>query len=150
MSQALMSPRWLRLVKVEEIETDVYFIDLYVSPLPAAELISQHLSENPVLYAFAVFNKENKYLLSYALEIRETSRLLDSGEEETYIGYFLETYCEHKQFSCKNFKETTPTLETVRAFVLSLVNEYDAIPKMINYDQESAKRDIVQDSDEGE
>jgi hypothetical protein len=131
--------RWARLVKTEEIETPQYFIDCYVCPVDFDELREHHLDEPPVLYAFAVFNRENQYLLSYALEMRKAFRLREDETEEEYIGYFLETYCENQRFSCKNFKDVEPDFESVRTMVVQFVVEYDAVPKMIEYDKESAK-----------
>ncbi|KER09661.1 MAG: hypothetical protein HY22_09920 [[Candidatus Thermochlorobacteriaceae] bacterium GBChlB] len=130
------SPRWARLVKVEEIETDKYFIDVYSCPIEPETLREKYLQEPPVLYAFAIFNRDNQYLLSYALEMREALRDREDGSEETYIGYFLETYCEHQRFSCKNFKDVEPTFELVKSTVIAFVVEYDAVQKMIDYDKE--------------
>ncbi|MCS7013330.1 MAG: hypothetical protein RMI34_06870 [Chloroherpetonaceae bacterium] len=139
MSKTQLSPRWARLEKVEEIETDQYFIDVYVCPLDTEVLREKYLSEPPVLYAFAIFDKQNRYLLSYGLEMREAVRIREDESEETYIGYFLEAFCEHQHFTCKNFKETEPSLETVRATVISLVVEYNAVEKMLEYDREVAQ-----------
>ncbi len=136
---AQLSPRWARLVKIEEIETPKYFIDCYVCPLDSDELRRHHLDEPPVLYAFAIFDHNNQYLLSYALEMRKALRLNEDESEEEYIGYFLETYCEHQRFSCKNFKEVQPNFEDVRNFVVQLVVEYDAVEKMLEYDSEKAQ-----------
>jgi hypothetical protein len=136
MPNTSLSPRWARLQKVEEIETDQYFIDVYVCPVTTEELREKYLNEPPVLYAFAVFDKQNTYLLSYALEMREAIRILPDETEETYIGYFLEAFCEHQHFTCKNFKEIEPDLETVRTTVISFVVEYNAVEKMLEYDRE--------------
>ncbi len=138
-----LSPRWARLVKVEDIETEDYFVDAYCSPLPTEELIKDHLDENPIMYAFAIFDKSNNYILSYALEIREAVRINENDEEETYTGYFLETFCPNFQFSCKNFKENEPTFDAVKNTVQSYITEYDAVNKMLNYDQE-----VNQDTDQ--
>jgi hypothetical protein len=134
-----LSPRWSRLVKTEEIETPKYFIDCYVCPVDFDELREHHIDEPPVLYAFAVFDRNNKYLLSYALEMRKAVRIKEDETEEEYIGYFLETYCEHQRFSCKNFKEIQPDFESVRTMVIQFIVEYDAVEKMIEYDRERAK-----------
>lgn len=137
---AQLSPRWARLVKTEEIDTPKYYIDCYVCPVDFDELREHHIDEPPVLYAFAVFDRENKYLLSYALEMRKATRLKDDETEEEYIGYFLETYCEHQRFSCKNFKDIAPDFETVRAMVIQFIVEYDAVEKMMEYDKEMANQ----------
>ncbi|MCS6989015.1 MAG: hypothetical protein NZM06_05800 [Chloroherpetonaceae bacterium] len=137
---AQLSPRWARLVKTEEIETPKYYIDCYVCPVDFDELRERHIDEPPVLYAFAVFTRENKYLLSYALEMRKAIRVKDDETEEEYVGYFLETYCEHQRFSCKNFRETLPDFETVRSMVIQLIVEYDAVEKMLEYDREMANQ----------
>ena len=136
---AQLSPRWSRLEKTEEIQTPKYFIDCYVCPVDFDELRENSIDEPPVLYAFAVFNHANKYLLSYALEMRKATRLKEDETEEEYIGYFLETYCEHQRFSCKNFKDVEPDFESVRTMVIQFVVEYDAVEKMIEYDRESRK-----------
>ncbi len=136
---AQLSPRWSRLVKTEEIETPKYFIDCYICPIDSNTLRESHIDEPPVLYAFAVFNRNNEYLLSYALEMRKATRIREDETEEEYIGYFLETYCEHQRFSCKNFKDVEPDFESVRAMVIQLVVEYDAVEKMIEYDRETYK-----------
>ncbi len=138
-----MSPRWARLVKVEEIETEDYFIDAYCSSIPTDELIADHLDENPIMYAFAVFDKNNSYMLSYALEIREAYTLNDEGEDIPYTGFFLETFCPNFQFSCKSFKETEPSFDMVKNTIKTYITEYDAVNKMLNYDKE-----VVEHSDE--
>jgi len=130
------SPRWERLVKVEEIQTDSYFIDAYCSPITSFELKEEFLDEKPILYAFAVFDRENHYILSYALEIREAYRVDEHDEEEPYIGYFLETFCPNSQFSCKNYKEVEPDFEAVKSTIMAYILEYDAVNKMLAYDQE--------------
>lgn len=135
MSQEL-SPRWQRLKKSETIQTGNYTVDCYRSPLFSGDLIAKYLDEEPVLYNFAVFDAADEYLLSYALEIRTAVRV-DAEENETeYTGYFLETYCPYRKFSCKNFKETEPTYEAVKTTVFQFINEYDAVPKMLEYDRE--------------
>lgn len=139
MTNTQLSPRWARLQKVEEIETDRYFIDVYVCPVDTEELREKYLDEPPVLYAFAIFNKDNTYLLSYGLEMREAVRIREDETEETYIGYFLEAFCERQHFTCKNFKDVEPDLETVRATVISFVVEYNAVEKMLEYDRESSQ-----------
>jgi hypothetical protein len=130
------TPRWSRLVKTEEIETPNYIIDVYVCPVDFDDLRQNAIDEPPVLYAFAVFTRANGYQLSYALEMRKATRILDDDTEEEYIGYFLETYCEHQRFSCKNFKDTEPAFDLVRNTVIAFVVEYDAVPKMMDYDRE--------------
>lgn len=139
MTNTQLSPRWARLQKVEEIETDRYFIDVYVCPIATEELREKYLYEPPVLYAFAIFDKDNTYLLSYGLEMREAVRIREDDMEDTYIGYFLEAFCEHQHFTCKNFKEIEPDLEMVRATVISFVVEYNAVEKMLEYDRESSR-----------
>lgn len=137
---AQLSSRWSRLEKTEEIQTPKYFIDCYICPVDFDELRENSIDEPPVLYAFAVFNHANKYLLSYALEMRKATRLKEDDTEEEYIGYFLETYCEHQRFSCKNFKDVEPDFESVKTMVIQFVVEYDAVEKMIEYDRESYKK----------
>lgn len=146
MPNTQLSPRWSRLQKVEEIETDQYFIDVYACPIATEVLREKYLHEPPVLYAFAIFDKQNRYLLSYGLEMREAVRLREDEIEEPYIGFFLEAFCEHQHFTCKNFKETEPSLETVRATVISFVVEYNAVEKMLEYDREVAQHQKSEDN----
>lgn len=134
------SPRWARLKRTETIETPNYGVDVYQSPMPAGALIEKYLDEDPVLYNFAVFDKSNRYLLSYALEIRRAVKLNEAEEETEYTGYFLETYCPHRKFSCKNFKDAEPLYDLVKSTVLTFINEYDAVPKMLEYDAEMERQ----------
>ncbi|ACF14278.1 hypothetical protein Ctha_1821 [Chloroherpeton thalassium ATCC 35110] len=146
------SPRWERLVKVEEIETETYFIDAYCSPISSAELKENHLDEKPILYAFAVFDRENHYVLSYGLEIREAYRVNENDDDEPYIGYFLETFCPNSQFSCKNYKEVEPDFESVKNTIMAYILEYDAVNKMLAYDKEllsKQEKGLTQDSEQG-
>jgi len=131
-----LSPRWARLVKVEEIETQDYFVDAYCSTVPTEELLEDHLHENPILYAFAIFDKENTYIMSYALEVRESYKLNEEDEEVPYTGFFLESFCPNFQFSCKNFREMEPTFESVKNTIKAYITEYDAVNKMLSYDRE--------------
>ncbi|NTW49840.1 MAG: hypothetical protein HGB19_08965 [Chlorobiales bacterium] len=135
-----LSPRWTRLVKVEELEAGAYYVDAYCSPLPSEELRENNLDEKPILYAFAIFNQDNQYVLSYALEIRKAYRLNDEGEEEEYVGCFLEAFCPNSQFSCKTYKDAEPDFDAVKNTVLSYIHEYDAVKKMLEYDQETLLR----------
>lgn len=134
------SPRWARLKKTETVETPSFTVDIYRSPLPAETLIEKHLDEAPVLYNFAVFDKSNRYLLSYTLEIRRAVKLNEAEEDVEYTGYFLETYCPYRKFSCKNFKDTEPPYDLVKSTVLTFINEYDAVPKMLEYDLEAQRQ----------
>lgn len=132
-----MSPRWTRLVKVEELEAGAYYVDAYCSPMTSEELRENNLDEKPILYAFAVFDQENQYILSYALEIRKAYRYNEEGGEEEYVGCFLEAFCPNSQFSCKTYKEVEPDFDVVKNTVLAYILEYDAVHKMLAYDQET-------------
>lgn len=131
-----MSPRWTRLVKVEELEAGAYYVDAYCSPLTSEELRESNLDEKPILYAFAIFDQENQYILSYALEIRKAYRYNGEGEEEEYVGCFLEAFCPNAQFSCKVYREVEPDFDTVKKTVLTYILEYDAVHKMLSYDHD--------------
>lgn len=132
-----LSPRWTRLVKVEELEAGDYYVDAYCSPVPFEELRENNIEEKPILYAFAIFNQDNQYILSYGLEMRKAYRYNDEGEEEEYIGCFLEAFCPNSQFSCKTYKSREPDFDAVKSTVLSYIVEYDAVQKMLDYDQET-------------
>jgi hypothetical protein len=136
MSNQSKSPKWAFLKKTESMETEQYFIDAYQNEKSVAELQKNYLDYAPVIFNFAVFDKENNYLLSYALE----TRLATDAEDNEYIGYFLETYCKYQSFACKTYRNKPVGYDEVKAKVMEFITQYDAVAKMIAYDLEEYER----------